>query len=418
MRMRAGGVSSGWWHSLIGRKSPAPVPPPDLTLPSGDGPLIWMRIGGDHVPAAGGSDTLPATLIQLLAQLRRRGLQVAVSRANAPPPIISTRGVSAIPDGARTEPIAEAHLAVLNPAAILFIGAETPQPLIDTALRRGVPLIQAEARMASARRSGFLSRAGRHGDLSGFAQLLLPDSASKNAAIERGARPERAEITGPITLTREPLRHNEAERESLAEAFHGRQLWLAACVNEDEEAAVIEAHLNVLRYSHRALLILLPADPRRADGMAMRAKAAGLAVAERSLDDDPTEEVNVYLSDDYFEMGLWYRLAPLCFLGTTLAGPTEPARDPFEAALLGSAAIHGPQAGSHAEEWAQLDSAGAAYRINDAAELTQAVLTLLAPDQAAQIATHAWGVATGGAGAASRIAQAVRDIVISPEPAP
>lgn len=390
--------------------SPA-TPLPELSLPTGEGPLVWMRIGAgyDHSPADDAA--LPPSLVQLLMQMRRAGLQIAVSRAAGDPVDIGTRGVVSIPDAGASPEQAAAHLEVMNPAAILLIGPDLPHPLINAAAIRNIPVILAETRLSAPPQGWSLPGLRRRSPLAQLSLLLLPDLASRDAALNLGAADERIEVTGPITLTREPLHHNEAERQSLAEAFQGRQLWLAVTVNLAELEAVIAAQLTVLSHSLRAMLILMPADPSEAEAMAGAMAGAGLVVAQRSLDEDPTEEVNVYLVDDMFEIGLWYRLAPLCFMGTTLAGPTEAARDPFEAASLGSAVIHGPQDSPFAAEWAQLDGAGAARRIEEASTLPQAVLTLLAPDQAAQLATNAWAVSTGGAGVANRIAHAIRDII-------
>jgi len=386
-----------------------------MPLPSGDGPLVWLRLGTEM--PEGRDAALPATVKHLLMQLRRRGLQIAVSRAQGPPPDLSTRGISAVPDNAQTGPLAEAQLDAMNPQALLLIGADLPRPLIEAALARDLPVILAETRLQPPRRGwGFSALGiGRPSVLSQLTLLLLPDTVSRSAALEMGASPERIEVTGPITQIREPLKHLEAERAALAEAFKGRQLWLAVSVTEAEEDAVIEAQLTLLRHSHRAMLIALPDDPRRSAAMAARMAEAGLTVAQRSLDEDPADEVNVYLVDDLIELGLWYRLSPSCFFGTTLAGPTEAARDPFEAAALGSAAIHGPNDGPFAAEWGQLDGAGAARRVEDAAGLAQAVVAMLAADQAALIAANAWSVSTGGAGVANRIAHAVRDTILGAE---
>ncbi|MFD1795009.1 3-deoxy-D-manno-octulosonic acid transferase [Paracoccus aurantiacus] len=401
----------GWmqrWREPHSASAAAPLP--ELALPTGDGPLIWLRIGGDVASLPDGG--LPPTLIQLLMQLRRRGLQIAVSRAAGGPPDLATRGISAVPDAALSVGQADAHISAMRPAAILLIGADLPRPLIEAALARDIPIVLAETRLSASERGWGLASLGlgRRSVLSQLTLLLLPDAASRDAAIDMGVSESRIEVTGPITQTREPLKHLEAERESLAEAFTGRQLWLAINVTEPEEQALIDAHMTVLRYSHRAILIALPDDPRRADAMASRMSDAGLIVAQRSLDEDPTDEVNVYLADDLFELGLWYRLAASCFMGSTLAGPTTTARDPFEAASLGSAAIHGPQDGPFSAEWAQLDGAGAARRVEDGSGLAQAAVALLAADQAAQIAANAWAVSTGGAGVANRIAHAIRDL--------
>ncbi len=389
-----------------------PAPLPELALPSGDGPLVWLRIGAGYDQTAPEDGGLAPALIQLLMQMRRRGLQIAVSRAVGGMPDLATRGISSVPDAVLTEEQARAQLTAMNPQAVLLIGTDLPRPLIEAAAARDIPVILAETRLAAPGRGWALPGFVRRSALSQLTLLLLPDAPSREAALELGAAPERIEVTGPITLTREPLKHLEAERESLAEAFKGRQIWLAICVTEAEEEAVIEAQLTVLRYSHRAMLIVLPDDPRRAEAMAARMTDAGLVVAQRNYDEDPTEEVSVYLADDLFELGLWYRLAPSTFMGTTLYGPTDHARDPFEAASLGSAAIHGPLDGPFAAEWAQLDGAAAARRVEDAAGLAQAVVALLAADQAAQIATNAWSVSTGGEGVANRIAHAIRDTIL------
>lgn len=390
----------------------AALPLPDLALPTGEGPLVWLRIGAGYDQTGPDDGSLAPALIQLLMQMRRRGLQIAVSRAVGGMPDLATRGVSSVPDAALSDAQAAAQLAAMQPDAVLLIGTDLPRPLIDAATARDIPVILTETRLIAPKRGWALPSLGRRSLLSQLTLLLLPDPASRDAALEMGAAPERIEVTGPITLTREPLKHLEAERESLAEAFKGRQIWLAICVTEAEEEALIEAQLTVLRYSHRAMLIVLPDDPRRSEAMAARMNEAGLVVAQRYYDEDPTDEVSVYLADDPFEMGLWYRLAPSTFMGTTLFGPTDAARDPFEAASLGSAAIHGPLDGPFAAEWAQLDGAGAARRVEDSAGLSQAVVALLAADQAALVATNAWSVSTGGEGVANRIAHAVRDTIL------
>lgn len=411
MRSAGEGRLIGWLRGILSPSSAPPSPAPELSLPNAEGPLIWMRIGAGYDQSDPTADQVPPPLIQLLAQIRRRGLQVAVSRAVGGPADLSTRGVSSMPDPPLAGREIAAHLDALNPAAILLIGTDLPRPLIEMAVSRDIPVILAEARLAGSRRNLPLPKLGRRSVIPQLARLLLPDTVSEAAALELGAARERVEVSGPITPTREPLKYNEAEREALAEAFQGRQIWLAVNITEAEEQAIIDAHLGVLLYSHRAMLIVLPDDAARADSMASRMADAGLVVAQRSLDEDPTDEVSVYLADDPYELGLWYRLAPLCFMGTTLAGPTDAARDPYEAASLGSAVMHGPQDGAFSVEWAQLDGAAAARQIEDAAGLARAVVTLLAPEQAAMLATNAWAVATGGAGAASRIAQVMADTI-------
>ena len=54
-------------------------------------------------------------------------------------------------------------------------------------------------------------------------------------------------------------------------------------------------------------------------------EALGLAAVLQSEDDDPEADDQVLIAEDSYEMGLWYRLAPVCFMGGTLfEGPSLP----------------------------------------------------------------------------------------------
>ena len=95
-------------------------------------------------------------------------------------------------------------------------------------------------------------------------------------------------------------------------------------------------------------------------------------------------------------------LAPLAFLGGTLPGGCG-GRQPFEAAALGVALIHGSTMAPHGEAWSRLDTSGASRLVLNGAELGRAVEALLAPDRAAAMAHAGWDVATKGAEVANRI---------------
>ena len=59
----------------------------------------------------------------------------------------------------------------------------------------------------------------------------------------------------------------------------------------------------------------------------------GWTVAQRGLDQEPDTETEVYLPDSAAEYGVWYRLAPVCYMGGSLLGEGC-ARSPMEAAAV------------------------------------------------------------------------------------
>jgi 3-deoxy-D-manno-octulosonic-acid transferase len=214
------------------------------------------------------------------------------------------------------------------------------------------------------------------------------------------------------------LPYSEPERAALARLFATRPVWLAADVPQAEEAAVIAAHRAALRQAHRLLLIVIPASPERAAALAALAEAEGWSVARRSAEEEPDPETEVFLADGGAEAeaeggseyGLWYRLAPITYLGGSLLG-AGPGRDPREAAALGSALICGRQPGGHGGTLSRLAAARALRQVDRPEGLADALCDLLSPERAARLAQAAWAASSDGAEATARVLAELRRIL-------
>lgn len=381
----------GLWLHLRGRRRGGSALP---EIPAGTGPALVLHVA----PEASGAE---AQVTRRLTKLRPDLRLIRLGAAAADDPDS---------DPAEDPGLVRELLDAARPQALLLLGSALPAALIAGAEERGLPVVLAEARLdAGGAAFGLalgLEARMRRQLIQRMAAVLVTDHDSHAAARRMGVRPERLAMPGPVTDIREPLRCTEAERAAMAQMLDGRHAWFAAAIPEAEEDAVLAAHEAVLRRSHRALLILAPHEPARADALAARIEASGMATARRTEDEDPTDEVQVYLTDGPSELGLWYRLAPVSFMGGTLSGDDAAARHPFEPAALGSAIIHGPQTGRHATEWQQLDRAQAARPVTGADELALAVAELTSAELIAGLAHNAWRVSTGGAGVAMRIADA------------
>lgn len=369
----------GLW--LQGRRPATRDAAPEV--PPGQGPLVVV-----HVSAA-------ARLA--FAQVQRR--------------LMRSRPDLRILEVGDLSPAAAQAVIVAKPAALLLMGPDLPAALVTAAGRAGLPMVLAEARLLPEDAAWRLRSLGRRELLRQMRAVLVTDPAAQATALRMGADRRRVVLTGPVAEIRDPLPCSEAERTVMAQLLRGRHAWLAAAVPESEEEAVMAAHQAALAQSHRALLFLAPADPARIGPLAERIEADGLVVARRLLDEDPTDDVQVMLTDGSTEMGLWYRLAPVTYLGGTLSGDDGAARHPFEPAALGSAIVHGPQTGRHAMEWQQLGGAGAARQVADAEALAAAIAELSQPDLIATLASNAWRVSTGGAQVTMRICTEVLDAI-------
>ena len=249
-----------------------------------------------------------------------------------------------------------------------------PRLMVETKAR-GIPMILVNSRMPDGSFARRKRIAGPMRDvLRLFDRLLVQDEASVGRFAALGADPDRIEVAGALKAAARPLPADEGELAQLASTFGNRPRWLAAATHGTEHAAMIEAHGTVTEDESRALLVLAPRHLRDADEAETLARTR-FNVARRSRGEVIGAETQVYLADTIGEMGLWYRLCPVSFVGHSLLPDLE-GKNPYEAAALGSAILHGPHMSYFAESYEALTAAGAAACVTDADDLARAVLRL------------------------------------------
>ena len=116
------------------------------------------------------------------------------------------------------------------------------------------------------------------------------------------------------------------------------------------------------------MTVIAPRHPARGESIAEIAKAAGLSVALRSRRAQPMPDIGIYVADTLGELGLIYRIAPIVFMGGSLA--SHGGQNPIEAIRLGAAVLHGPHVWNFAEIYAALDAAHGAECVADEEALT------------------------------------------------
>lgn len=363
------------------------------------GRLVWLHL--PEATPAGGMAALAARFAD------EDGHPVLLT---APPGVIATapEGVTLCDPPEDTPRAMQAFLDHWRPEAILFSGAEVRPATVQAAQARGMPmaLIEAATPHLPAGRSNWFPGVLKQA-LAAMQDILVVDDAAARA-FRKLDLPH--VVTGRMEEPSAALPCNEAEREALARLVATRPVWLAAGVPESEEAVVIAAHRAALPLAHRLLLILVPQDPARSAPL-----AAGLErdeswiVASRAAEEEPDPDVELFIADSA-EMGLWYRLAPVCYLGGSLLGDGA-ACNPLHPAALGAAVIHGPQVGAFGATFARLAGAGASRPLANPADLAEALAELLAPDRAAQLARAAWAVTTEGVEVTDRAVTLLRRLL-------
>jgi 3-deoxy-D-manno-octulosonic-acid transferase len=369
--------------------------------PRPDGTVIWL-----HASQA-------ETVAPLLALARRLiaedGVTVALT-ADAPPPPAPRLFTATPPSHSLAD--ARAFLEHWQPSVGVLADGVLPPALIHDASARGIPLVMVDGRAPSLPRAvkgwfpGLTSAL-----LSRLHMVMAVDEPAARLFRRAGARPAALGITGRMEHPPSALPANEAERAALSRLLATRPVWLACHLPEAEEALAIEAHRSVLRLAHRMLLIVVPDDLARAPALAARmAEVEGWMVARRSAEEEPEADVQVYVADSMGELGLWYRLAPVTYLGGSLS-PGGCRADPLPAAAVGSALLHGPRSGAFGAAIGRLAAAQATALVGSGADLAETLGELLSPDRAARLAQAAWLVTTEGADVTNRVLALIRSLM-------
>ncbi len=146
-----------------------------------------------------------------------------------------------------------------------------------------------------------------------------------------------------------------------------RPVIAAASTHPGEEATILAAHKRLQAALPGLLTVIAPRHPARGESIAALAAAAGLTTARRSQSAQPMPDVAIYIADTLGELGLIYRIAPIVFMGGSLA--SHGGQNPIEAVRLGAAVVHGPHVWNFAEIYTTLDDAHGAERVDDEAAL-------------------------------------------------
>jgi 3-deoxy-D-manno-octulosonic-acid transferase len=290
----------------------------------------------------------------------------------------------------------QAFLDHWRPDLALWVESELWPNLISEARARDIPMLLLNARMSVRSFQGWRWLPGVIGPLlSGFDLCLAQDPIHAERLTHLGAKA--AMCVGDLKSAAAPLPVAPAELDRLARQIGARPVWLAASTHDGEEAIAGEAHRALRRDVPAILTVIAPRHPARAAAIAAMLRAKGLVVARRSENHPIADATDIYLADTLGELGLFYRLTGIAFIGGSLV--PMGGHNPYEAARLDCAILHGPDMSNAAGLARSLATAAAAEIVRDAEALAHGVRHLLHdPSERARRAAAAMAVAASSRG--------------------
>ncbi|HEX3860083.1 MAG TPA: 3-deoxy-D-manno-octulosonic acid transferase [Stellaceae bacterium] len=358
-----------------------------------DGPLLWI-----HAASVGEANSVLALLDRVLAERPRIAVLMTTGTVAAAR-LLQSR----LPAGARHQYVpvdtprsVDRFLSHWHPDLAIWVESELWPNLVLASHRRGIPLLLANARLSARSLARWRAVPGLvQPVLQAFALCLAQDEAQAERFRLLGATG--ATSVGDLKAAASPLAADPLVLSALQREIGQRPLWLAASTHAGEEEIIADAHACLAAQHPGLMTIIAPRHPVRGPALAEMLSQRRLRVARRGAAEPVTAETDIYLVDTLGELGLFFRIAGIGFIGGSLV--RKGGHNPFEAARLDCAILHGPDMANCAAITEALDSANAAMTVHDADTLATAVSRLLTdPDGRRRQAEIAARVAAASSG--------------------
>ena len=304
----------------------------------------------------------------------------------------------------------ECFLDYWRPSLGVWTESELWPALICETHRRRIPLLFVNARMSnrSYRRWRWMPVFSAS-LLRRFRTALVQDKETGRYLRRLGLPERRIEVTGSLKMGAKILPHDNRAETAFKEACGDRPIWLAASTHPGEEEIIGEAHSLLRERREGILLIVVPRHPERGREVAQKLSAQGFRVCRRSAGGLPGTDDQIYVADTLGELGLWYRVAPVSFIGGSMV--KSGGHNPYEAAFLESVILHGPHVSNFSQDFGRLESAGATIRVASARELANAIDRADDPMLTQRMTQAALEVCAGGDEIIDRAVTAILDFM-------
>jgi 3-deoxy-D-manno-octulosonic-acid transferase len=292
-----------------------------------------------------------------------------------------------------------------RPDVAVLVESEIWPNLVLEAKARRIPLLLINGRMSVSSFKAWRRRPGMSRPIFAAFDLVLAQNASLAERFAQLGAPD-ARDTGNLKADSPPPPVDEAGKAKLAAALSGRPLWLAASTHPGEDEVIATTHGLIKKALPDLVTIIVPRHPERGAPIAEMLRSRGLSTTLRSSGDLPDAGTDIYVADTIGELGLFYALAPVAFIGGSLV--KHGGQNPVEAIKLGTAVLTGPNFQNFRDSYGELLKAGGAKEVSDAETLAVAVLGLLQNESArSQMRTRAEATVASMSGALPRTLAAI-----------
>ncbi|PLW75045.1 3-deoxy-D-manno-octulosonic acid transferase [Cohaesibacter celericrescens] len=333
------------------------------------GPLVWV-----HASSVGETNAV----LPLIEQIVETGSNVLLTTTTVTSSQVAN---SRLPKGAfhqfvplDTPPFVNRFIDYWRPDLALFVESELWPNIMTELNRRDIPLIVVNGRMSERSFERWSKFPFAVRQMFGNVPLCLAQAEEDRARYAQ-LGVEQVEVTGNLKFDVPPPTADEQELQVMRTAIGDRPVWIAASTHPGEERLLAQAHRRMAARLPNLLTIIVPRHPERGEEIAKELNGFVRQVQRRSAGPGLDADTNILLGDTLGELGLFYRLSRIAFVGGSLV--SHGGQNPIEPARLGCAILHGPHTHNFKDIYEALDASGGGECLNTERELIQTLARMI-----------------------------------------
>ena len=207
-----------------------------------------------------------------------------------------------------------------------------------------------------------------------------------------------------------PLSYDKEELKSLSSQIGKRHLFVVSSTHPGEEELCLSAFMSVKKKYPDVLMIVAPRHPARGAEIKELVESNNLTGALRSSGAKITKSLDVYIADTMGELGLFYNLSDIAFVGGSLV--KWGGHNPMEPARLHNAVLSGKYVHNFQETYDLLVKEKSVVMVNDEKDFASKVKALFEnPDVQKDYMSRAFYVAEREAAVLSRVMEKLEPVL-------
>lgn len=266
-----------------------------------------------------------------------------------------------------------------HPDVVLWFESDFWPAILNSIKRKNIPLILVNGRISNKsfkrwQQFDYISK-----ELLGCFTFCLGQS-EEDAYRLRVLGAKDTTCLGNIKYAALPLPVDEKKKKDIVEQINNRPFWLVSSTHNDEEFKIGRFIKKLQDVKPDLLTMIAPRHPHRGEEIQEKlTKEYNLKVALRSKGEKITKETDVYIADTIGELGIWYSISDLVFIGGSLI--PHGGQNFIEAARDKAAVVVGPHMFNFNDAMNRAKKVDAITQVNDVIDLEEEIIRLLSNDE-------------------------------------